>query len=557
MFANDDVHESFENDIGFSEGRYSVMLPWKQGHGPLPSNINISLSRMKGQLKRLRKEPEVLDECDSIIKEQLNSGVIEKVAELEETEKVHYLPHHAVIRRDAETTKLRIVYDASSKEGKNGTSLNDCLHTGPSLNPLLFEILVRFRENRVALVGDTEKAFLNIAVDAKDRDSLRFLWVEDVRDNNPNIVVYRFCRIVFGLNASPVLLIGTIRHHLDTSDFVKRMMEGFYVDDLVTGERTAGKAFTLFEKARDRMAKGGFDLQKWKTNDPELREKISSRETSKTSREVSRLEDEETYPKSKQESQGGMRGEKVLGLARNSENDTFNFAHVIERARNLEVTKRNVLSLLASLFDPLGIISPVTVSMKALFQEICNNKFDWDKPLTGETKAKWDRWIKDLAETKEIQIDRCLYDVGGEGVQKCYLHGFGDASKKANCATVYFLYLGIDGKTHVRLVGSKTRVAPLKELSIPRLELMSARILAQLMDTIRAALQSQLKIDGVKFWLDSKTALSWIQNKGEWKQFVRHRVNEILKLTTKEDWGTVPLTRILRTSVQEEYLPPS
>ena len=291
---------------------------------------------MKGQLKRLRKEPEVLDEYDSIIKEQLNSGVIEKVAELEETEKVHYLPHHAVIRKDAETMKLRIVYDASSKERKNGTSLNDCLHTGPSLNPLLFQILVRFRENRVALVGDIEKAFLNIAVDEKDRDSLRFLWVEDVRDNNLSIVVCRFCRVVFGLNASPFLLNGTIRHHLDTfvlmdPDFVKRMVEGFYVDDLVTGERTAGNAFTLFKKARDRMAKGGFNLRKWKTNDPELREKISS---SETSREVGRLEDEETYAKSKLEPQGGTRGEKVLGLAWNCENDTlhFSFAHVIEKA---------------------------------------------------------------------------------------------------------------------------------------------------------------------------------------------------------------------------------
>ena len=108
-----------------------------------------------------------------------------------------------------------------------------------------------------------EKALLNIAVDAKDRDSLRFLWVEDVRDNNLNIVVYGFCCVVFGLNASPFLLQGTIRHHLDTFawkhlDFVKQMVEGFYVDDLVKGELTAGKAFTLFEKARDRMAKGAW-----------------------------------------------------------------------------------------------------------------------------------------------------------------------------------------------------------------------------------------------------------------------------------------------------------
>ena len=130
--ASDEVHESFENDISFIDGRYSVKLPWKQGHEPLPSNYANSLSRMKGQIKRLKRETEVLEEYDSIIKDQLRSGVIERVAELEGACKVHYLPHQAVIRKDAETTKLRIVYDASAKEGKNGTSLNDCLHTGPS-----------------------------------------------------------------------------------------------------------------------------------------------------------------------------------------------------------------------------------------------------------------------------------------------------------------------------------------------------------------------------------------------------------------------------------------
>ena len=543
--SSDEVHESFENEIEFLEGRYSVKLPWKLGHDPLPSNFANSVSRMKGQLKRLKREPEVLNEYDSIIKEQLSAGVIEKVSELEEPGgNVHYLPHHAVIRRDAETTKLRIVYDASSKETKNGTSLNDCLHTGPSLNPLLFDILVRFRENKIALVGDIEKAFLNVAVDPEDRDSLRFLWVEDVRDSNLSVVVYRFCRVVFGLNASPFLLNGTIRHHLATyaevdPEFVKRMIEGFYVDDLVTGERTVDKTFTLYKNARERMSKGGFTLRKWKTNDPGLREMISTCESNKTTREVGRLGDEETYAKSKLEPQGGTKGEKVLGLAWDCENDTlhFNFQHIADKAKGLEATKRNVLSLLASLFDPLGMVSPVTVGMKVLFQEICNSKFDWDEVLMGEIKRKWDKWVQDLAETKEICINRCLYETGGGDVTECYLHGFGDASKKAYCAMVYFVYRTKDGKAHVRLVASKTRVAPLKELSIPRLELMSARILAQLMHTVKNALQSQVKLDGVRFWLDSKTALSWIQNKGEWKQFVRHRVNEILKLTDKEDWA--------------------
>ena len=110
--ANEEVHESFENDISFIDGRYSVKLPWKQGHEPLPSNYANSLPRMKGQIKRLKREPEVLEErYDSIIKDQLRSGVIERVAELEEACKVHYLPHQAVIRKDAETKKLRVGYN--------------------------------------------------------------------------------------------------------------------------------------------------------------------------------------------------------------------------------------------------------------------------------------------------------------------------------------------------------------------------------------------------------------------------------------------------------------
>ena len=160
--------------------------------------------------------------------------------------------------------------------------------------------------------------------------------------------------------------------------------------------------------------------------------------------------------------------------------------------------------------------------------------------MTGEIKRKWDNWVDNLSETKEIWVNRCLYDTGGGDATECYLHGFGDASKKVYCAMVYFVYNTKNGETHVRLTVSKTRVAPLKELSIPRLELMSARILAQLMHTVKNALQSQLKLDGVRFWLDRKTALSWIQNKGEWKQFVRHRVNEILRLTAKEDWAYCP-----------------
>ena len=212
----DKVHEEFLDSINFTGNRYSVKLPWKEGHDKLPDNYANSLGRMKSQLKRLRKEPELLKEYHAIIKEQVELEIVEPVAELEKANKVHYLPHQAVIRKDAVTTKVRIVYDASSKESKLGTSLNDCLHVGPSLNPLLYNILLRFRENRIALVGDIEKAFLNVEVDEADRDCLRFLWVSNVEGGNFETLVYRFCRVVFGLNACISIL---TKCNLETSCF--------------------------------------------------------------------------------------------------------------------------------------------------------------------------------------------------------------------------------------------------------------------------------------------------------------------------------------------------
>ena len=157
--TEDEVHEAFVNSVLFTGNRYSVRLPWKEGHPELPSNYATSLRRLKTQVARLEKEPEVVMEYTSIIQDQLEAGIIERVVELEKAPKVHYLPHQAVIRKGSSTTKVRVLYDASSREGKVGTSLNDCLHVGLSLNPLLFNISLRFRENRVVLVGDIAKAF--------------------------------------------------------------------------------------------------------------------------------------------------------------------------------------------------------------------------------------------------------------------------------------------------------------------------------------------------------------------------------------------------------------
>ncbi|XP_046859044.1 uncharacterized protein LOC124452530 [Xenia sp. Carnegie-2017] len=200
IVKEDEIHESSKDSIVFNCKRYSVNLPWNEGHRLDSTNFNVSLKRLKGQLVQLKKEPDILNEYDKTIKDQLSNGVIEPVIELERADKIHYLPHHGVVRKDAKTTKVRVVYDASCKESPKDSSPNDCLHAGPKLVPLLFHILIRFREKRVALVAYNEKAFLKIAVDTSDRDCLRFLWVDDVNSERVRHVDYRFCRVVFVVN---------------------------------------------------------------------------------------------------------------------------------------------------------------------------------------------------------------------------------------------------------------------------------------------------------------------------------------------------------------------
>ena len=383
------------------------------------------------------------------------------------------MPHQQVVRKDSATTKLRVVYDASSKESKSVECLNDCLHVGPPLIPLLYSILLRFRENRVVLVGDIEKAFLNVEVDPEDRDCLRFLWVENPPDLS-QVVVYRFCRVVFGLNASP--LNGTNRHvkRYEISDprFVAKLLDPFYVNDFVTGGATTQESIELYQKTQSRMAEGGFKLRKWLTNDPQVRAKMAT-ETQTGDKQDVVTEEYISYAKSSVGMKLGSKGQKVLGCEWDYEADVIAvyLMSVVQRAKGLPVTKRNTLRLLAGVYNPLGLISPVTVSVKVIFQEICCQKCGWDEQLEGGFKKGFEDWIEGLNDCHKIDAKRCVYDHPREEVEECSLHGFADASKKAYCGVVYLVYRTQVGR-YARMVTSKARVAPLKELSIPRLELM-------------------------------------------------------------------------------------
>ena len=201
------------------------------------------------------------------------------------------------------------------------------------------------------------------------------------------------------------------------------------------------------------------------------------------------------------------------------------------------MTKRMMLSKVSEIFDPLGVASPVTIRGRILLQDVCKTQNKWDETLNSEVEKRYAPWIKELEEVKQIVFSRSLHLTVEDRVECRWLHGFADASKHAYCACVYMVTKQSTG-TFSSLITAKTRVAPIKETSIPKLELMAARILATLISTVKEALG--LKAVSTYLWSDSYTTLCWIANRHEWKQFVTMRVNEILCKTKGAEWRYCP-----------------
>ena len=432
----------------------------------------------------------------------------------------HYLPHHAVIRQDKPTTKVRIVYDGSAKSTSTPFSLNDCLMTGPNLIPKLFNILVQFRWNIVAVTADIEKAFLMIGIRPSDRDMLRFLWFNNPEQPDSEVTHFRFTRLVFGLRPSPAILSCVISHHLRKyhekyPELVQSIESSLYVDDLIAGEDTVEQAFNLYVKAKKFMADGNFNLRKWNSNSTELLAKIRMAEQQESKDHATPSSDsvlphqDRPCDKSLVSLGGSNNAEselsKLLGVTWNSDTDQFMFcfSELITYVNELPATRRSVLKVLAKIFDPLGLISPFVVRLKMLFQMLCIEGRSWDESLVGSAKEQRNCFTNKLRALDQIRIPRCYFRPISVPTN-IQLHGFSDASEHAYAAVVYLRSVYEDGTIVSRLVASKTRVSPVKKQSIPRLELLGSLILARLVNTILRSLSR--KIETV-YWVDSMSVL--------------------------------------------------
>ena len=342
---DDLVYEKFRKQLHRSpEGFYETGLIWKEDHPHLNNNKSGSLGRLNNLVKSL-KQTKKLEVYDSIMQEFKANQFIEKinVEEVNETvsEKVFYLPHRPVIREHAETTKVRIVFDASTKANQNSVSLNECLETGPPLQNSLWDILIRTRMRPILLSGDIEKAFYQIRIREFERDVLRFHWISALDVNI--IEINRFTRLIMGLTQSLFVLEGTLKEHFNNYRFeyqklIEKIKDDMYVDDLMTGGNNISEVKEIKNQSIDLFAKGGFKLHKWHSN-------ISSLENNS-----SENNNELTYAKQLFNNQQNCT--KILGLVWDKKKDQISAN--VPKYQNKLVTKRNILSYIASIYDPLG-----------------------------------------------------------------------------------------------------------------------------------------------------------------------------------------------------------
>ncbi len=239
------VLSDFNQSVEFVDGRYKVGLPWKEDLKPqLMSNEQGALVRLNRLNWKLNKDPSLKERYDKALKEMEDSDVIEEVMESSEPAgPVFYLPHRPVIKESSSSTICSSPVFNGSAKAENGISLNDCLFSGPSLNPYIVDVLIRFRRWPYALTADVSKAFLQISLKDEDKDAHRFFWKSDGRTR-----VMRFKRVTFGIKSSPFLLNATIQYHLKnraSTRVVPELLENLYVDDLLSGANSTKEICTV------------------------------------------------------------------------------------------------------------------------------------------------------------------------------------------------------------------------------------------------------------------------------------------------------------------------
>ena len=511
------------------DSHYQVDLPLRSPEVKLPCNRKLAESRLESLKKRMLKDEKFQNDYTAFIRNMIDSGYAEEVRDGQAVKgKEWYIPHHGVYNPQ-KPEKIRVVFDCAAKF--NGISLNDILLPGPNLLNSLQGILLRFRKFPVAFSSDIECMFYQVKVPEIQIDLLRFLWWTN-GDVAQKLKTYRMTVHLFGAASSPscanygLKKTGSDNRSNVSLETVKTLHEDFYMDDCLKSVQTVDEAINMVKELKNLCKKGGLNLTKWCSNHREVLHEIPMDDLSKELRNLDL--DSSQLPL-----------ERTLGIVWNPEDDEFQFKCII---KTVKTTRRSMLSVVSSIYDPLDFITPLIMPAKNILQDLCRQRVGWDDHLDGDVLLKWDKWLKSIEDLKEVKVSRCYVPRSFGKVVHRELHVFSDASEKGYGMAMYVRSSNIEGRIHCSLVLSKGRVAPLKKITIPRLELTAAALSVSIASMVIRELNFQL--NSTVFWTDSTAVLKYIANdKSRFHTFVANRVQVIRSVTVPEQWHHVNTTK--------------
>ncbi|XP_055584832.1 uncharacterized protein LOC129737696 [Uranotaenia lowii] len=509
--------------------RFETGLIWKQ-EPAFPDSYPMALNRLRSLDRRLNREPHLQQNVNQQIEYYLTKGYCHKATKEEllntNPSSVWYLPLNVVLN-PKKPHKVRLVWDAAAKA--HGVSLNSFLLKGPDLLASLPAVISKFRERRVAVGGDIKEMYHQLRIRDADQQAQRFLF-RFPQDDRPTVFVMDVA--TFGAASSPCS--AQYVKNLNAQQFSTRypaaaqaIVHRHYVDDYYDSFDTEEEAIERTREVRWIHSKGGFEITNWTSNSTAV---LRSLGVVGGSRESIHLNQDKV-----------TEYERVLGIMWDTQNDVFSFAVPTKAAASQTAPpkKREVLSTIMSLFDPIGLLAPFTVLGKMLMQDLWRAGCEWDQQISGECLEKWRQWVAMFSLVEGVRIPRCNFgSTSSDRFGQIQLHIFTDAGENA-FGCVAYLRICVDDTVKCSLVLARSKVAPIKQLSIPRLELKAAVLGANLSHAVRN--NHSLPIGRTYFWCDSQTVLSWIQtDQRRYQPFVGFRIGEILSLSKLTDWRYVP-----------------
>ncbi|XP_072377915.1 uncharacterized protein [Diabrotica undecimpunctata] len=344
----------------------------------------------------------------------------------------------------------------------------------------------------------------------------QILWRDNPADE---FSIYQLNTVTYGCTSSPYLAIKCINQlAIDNCNTLptasQTILNDFYVDDLVTGSNDLSELQTRCKDISDILKSAQFILRKWVTNNPSVLLNIPCCDIPN---EILNFGEHESC--------------KTLGVQFNSNKDILNFK-ISSIPHDNSITKRKILSIISQIWDPLGLLSPVIVLSKLIIQKLWTFKLNWDEKVPHDIYIKWTQFYNQLSQLNQLEIPR---HVLGSNHSILDIHCFCDASQDAYASCIYFRSIDASGNYQSHLICSKSKVAPLKRLTIPRLELCAALLGAQLTAQVVNASSPSVPIQ--YYWSDSQIVVCWIKkDANQLQQFVGNRVAKIQQLTNKDDW---------------------